>query len=73
MALYTGKEAKEVVHKILANYDDDTHRYPLFIGCCGYYKNENGTYSAWDNMTGDCWCEDFKTLQEAIAYVEEYH
>lgn len=47
--------------------------YPLFIGSCGYYKNEIGTWSAWDNMTGDCWCEDFKTRKEAVAYVEEYH
>ena len=73
MALYIGKEAKEVVHAILAHYDEDSQRYPLFVGSCGYFENENGTWSAWDNMTGDCWCDDFKTRKEAVAYVEEYY
>jgi len=73
MALYTGEEAKRIVHQILSHYDEDGQRYPLFVGSCGYYQNEDGSWSAWDNMTGDCWCEDFKTKKEAVAYTEEYY
>ena len=71
MALYTGEEAKKIVHMILAHYNEDSKRYPLFIGCCGYFKNEDGTWSAWDNLTGDCWVEDFKTKKECIDWLNQ--
>jgi len=34
-----------------------------------YYLNEDGGYSACDNTDGDCFCEDFKTEEEAIKYL----
>lgn len=73
MALYIGKDAEIVVRAILSHYDEDTKRFPLYIGSCGYFQNKDGSWSAWDNMTGDCWCEDFKTKKEAVDYVEAYH
>jgi len=35
----------------------------------GYYKNADGIWTAWDNSTGDCWVEDFKTKKEAVEWL----
>lgn len=66
--LYKGEKAKEMVAEILHSLKRDG-RYPLYEGDCGYYKNADGIYTAWDNMTGDCWVEDFKTESECIDWL----
>jgi hypothetical protein len=35
-----------------------------------YYLNEIGGYSACDNSSGDCFCEDFKTETDACRYLD---
>jgi hypothetical protein len=34
-----------------------------------YYINESGGYSTCDNSDGDCFCEDFKTEDDALKYL----
>lgn len=57
-----------MVAEILHSLNEDG-RYPLYEGDYGYYKNADGIYTAWDNMTGDCWVEDFKTESECIDWL----
>ena len=67
----TGKEALQAVHEILAGVQDDGRsvHYPVMVGTVGYFRDVNGDgdilFSAFDNRTGDCWCEDFKTVEGA--------
>lgn len=62
--MYAGIKAHKLVGEILESLDEDG-RYPSHVGDCGYFQNPNGVWSAFDNKTGDCWCEDFKTEQQA--------
>lgn len=66
--LYTDVQAQELVGQILDSLNEDG-RYPLNEGDMGYYKNADGIWTAWDNSTGDCWVEDFKTRKEAIEWL----
>lgn len=66
--IYEGKEALELVGQILESLNKKG-RYPLHSGDMGYYKNDNGTWTAWDNSTADCWVEDFKTRKEAKEWL----
>lgn len=66
--IYKGKESEEIVGKILESLNDDG-RYPLHEGDCGYFINKNGVWTAWDNLTGDCWVEDFKTEQGCLKWI----
>ena len=66
--IYEGKEALELVGQILESLNEKG-RYPLHSGDMGYYKNADGIWTAWDNSTGDCWVEDFKTQKEAIEWL----
>ena len=68
--MYTGKEAQELVGQILNSVNKKGH-YPLHEGDCGYYKNADGIYTAWDNITGDCWVEDFKSEKDAKKWCED--
>ena len=63
----TGDDARKAVAEILASEKDG--RYPLRVGTAGYFRDTTGdgeiVYSSFDNTTGDCWCEDFKTAEGA--------
>lgn len=67
----TGEEARRAVSEILAGVQDDGRsvHYPVMVGTVGYFRDTTGegknVYSAFDNMTGDCWCEDFRTEEGA--------
>ena len=73
--ILTGDEARKTVGEILANnpkpgdYVNKEALYPVHLGAVGYFRDTTGTgdmvYSAFDNSTGDCWCEDFKTEEGA--------
>ncbi len=67
--LYTGKEAKKIVHEILESIDDNG-RYPYCEGDSGYYK-DGKVWCAWDNSSGDCWVEEFKTKKECIDWINQ--
>ena len=59
------------------------YKYPnAFEPTDGKYKNlpkekfllfqtKSGLFIAIDNTTGDCWTEEFKTKQEAIAWLKK--
>ena len=70
----TGQEALKAVHEILAGVQDDgsSVHYPVMVGTVGYFRDVNGdgdiVFSAFDNRTGDCWCEDFKTVEGAMKW-----
>ena len=73
--ILTGDEARKVVKEILANepkpgdYVNKEAVYPVHLGAVGYFRDTTGdgknAYSAFDNSTGDCWCEDFRTEEGA--------
>ena len=69
--ILTGDDARRAVHEILSAVQDDGNsvHYPVLVGTAGYFTDKNGNgetvFSAFDNRTGDCWCEDFKTLDGA--------
>lgn len=67
--MYTGNEAQRIVGEILDSINDEGH-YPLHEGDTGYFCNPDGKWSAFDNRTCDCWCEDFDTEQEAKEWCE---
>ena len=67
--LYTGKEAEKICKEALASLNEDG-RYPCHYGGAGYFQNPDGIWSAFDNATGDCFCEDFNTEQEAKDWCE---
>jgi len=70
----TGEEARRAVSDILdsAVADGRSVRYPLHLGTTGYFRDtaSNGmsVYCAFDNLTGDCWCEDFRTEESAARW-----
>lgn len=67
--MLTGEEARRAVHTILASVQDDGHsvHFPAMIGAAGYYLDSNSkgetVYSAFDNISGDCRREDFRTAE----------
>jgi len=66
-----GDEARRAVHDILSSVQNSGNSvsYPTMLGYAGYFRDTNGegrnVYSAFDNSSGDCWCEDFKTAEGA--------
>lgn len=76
--ILTGEEARNTVGEILANepkpgdYVNKEALYPVHLGAVGYFaetlKDGSQVYSAFDNSTGDCWCEDFKTRDGAVKW-----
>ena len=69
--ILTGREAEASLNKILEGHEE------LEGGCdypapylSGYFQNKGSSHAwtAFDNTTGDCWCEDFPTKAEAKEY-----
>jgi len=59
----TVKEAHELLKRYSGGYlgEDDRGRFLV--------AESDGTFTAIDNSTGDCWTEDFKTRFEAVKYL----
>ena len=72
--ILVGEEASKMLHDILIRQQSqgEGFYYPFGIGQTGYYRdvnsNEEVVYTAFDNTSGDCWVEDFKTIEGAIDY-----
>lgn len=76
--ILTGEEARRTVGEILENNPkpgDYVRRdvfYPVHFGAVGYFLDKSGDgkplFSCFDNSTGDCWCEDFKTRYGAESW-----
>ena len=67
MKIYEGEEAYKVCNMILANggYSTPIEGYDVFSA--GFWR-EGDKWMAYDNTTGDCWVEEFKTRKEAKEY-----
>lgn len=66
----TGEEARKVLGEILESERKSPRlEFPAHIGTVGYFHDTTGEgdniYAAFDNSSGDCWCEDFKTKEGA--------
>lgn len=77
--IYQGDLAKQLCKHLLApsatdpnsmNYNARTPHPFLDIHSAGYWQNEKGTYTAYDNVGDECFMEDFDTQQEAIAWCQ---
>lgn len=68
MKIYEGEEAYKVCNMILANggYSTPIEGYDVFSA--GFWR-EGDKWMAYDNTTGDCWVEEFKTRKEAKDWV----
>ena len=69
--VYKDKEAETLLRIILQNIDPDG-KYPFHKGDAGYYKHKK-VWVAFDNETGDCWVEEFKTEKEAVDWINNYN
>lgn len=66
--IYKGREAADALMEILWRHAEDG-TYPYMKGTCGYFNDdEQDVWVAYDNTTGDCWVEEFKTEKEAKEY-----
>ena len=67
MKIYEGEEAYKVCNMILANggYSTPIEGYDVFSA--GFWR-EGDKWIAYDNTSGDCWVEEFKTRREAREY-----
>lgn len=67
--MLTGSDAQHVLIEILDNYKDGDQAYNTHVGSTGYYKNELGGFTAFDNTDGNCWTEDFRSVKAAINWI----
>ena len=76
MKILTGEDARKAVAAILegGECDGKSLHYPVLVGSVGYFLDKSGfgqdLYSAFDNSTGDCWCEDFTTKKGAELWCQ---
>ncbi len=73
----TGSEACQTIAVILASQKKDAngdYKYNSLIGAVGYFRDKDARgreiYTAFDNSTGDCWVENFKTKEGAAAWCD---
>jgi hypothetical protein len=65
----TGEKAKSTVSSILNRASDYGGDYPG-PRVSGYYREGKG-WTAFDNTTGNCWVEDFKTEKSAREFARK--
>ena len=71
--MYINNKTEQVLEEILDNMDDDGH-YPVHKGDSGYFQTKGKVgdiFVAFNNITCDCWVEEFETEQEAIDCIEK--
>ncbi len=49
------------------NHDSEARNRRCRLWC----RNRNGTFTALDNRSGDCWTEDFRTQDHAIMWLND--
>ncbi|MFC4231805.1 hypothetical protein ACFOW1_07880 [Parasediminibacterium paludis] len=62
--IYYGKIANEILNENLGNRKFNT--------CKGYFLDKK-VWIAFDNTTGNCWVEEFKTEELAICWLENFY
>ncbi len=75
VTILKGEDAQRTVGEILENnpkpgdYVNKEALYPVHLGAVGYFYDRSGDgnplFTAFDNSTGDCWVENFKTAEGA--------
>lgn len=66
MKILTGQEAKDTLEELLKFHTPFPEPY-----VAGYFKESYiDVYTAFDNTTGDCWTESFKSEAEARSWAE---
>lgn len=68
MTIYEGEEAYKVCNTILANGDFSTPIEGYEVFSAGFWR-EGYKWIAYDNTTGDCWVEEFKTMEKAKGWI----
>ena len=69
--VFVDAEARQKLSEILGSVQDDGNavHYPAHIGTVGYFSDQSGDgeplFTAFDNLSGDCWVENFQTLDGA--------
>ena len=66
--IYSGLEAHNKCKEIIASRHEGDINYPLHMNTAGYWMAERGIYVAYDNSDGNCWMEEFRTLEAAKAW-----
>lgn len=64
--ILTGGAAKATCTRILAAAD-----FKTMPRVKGYFTNELARFTAFDNTTGDCFVEDFKTAERAVKWLSK--
>lgn len=69
-AILTGQESKDRLelllnHEELRKVPDNNIR--------GFHLDEAGNFVTWDNISGKCFVEDWKTEEEAMEWLTKYH
>ncbi len=69
--VFVDAEARQKLNEILGSLQDDGNsvHYPAHIGTVGYFPDKSGNgeplFTAFDNLSGDCWVENFQTRDGA--------
>jgi hypothetical protein len=69
--IYKGGDAQQKVNHLLEGLTPVKARYQLgehADRCCGYFRDGN-RWIAFDNRTGDCWVEKFRTKKQCRKYL----
>lgn len=66
--VYKDDEALQKCAETLKVESPNFPKYPTNIQTVGYWENEDGTWTAYDNEYGDCWVEDFRSKKAAKAW-----
>ncbi len=73
--VFVGADARQKLNEILGSIQDDGNKvhYPAHIGTVGYFMDNSGAgeplVTAYDNLSGDCWVENFQTYDGAEKWV----
>ena len=69
--IYTNSTAEEIVGIILES-QDGTGKYPAYEGDMGYYQDKKtDKWVAFDNISCDCWIEEFDSEEEALKWINQ--
>lgn len=66
--IYIGPEAKAVLNKLLNRPESNRYHYPAPYAS-GYYRVKNNVIIAFDNLTGECFIEQFITIKKARKFL----
>jgi hypothetical protein len=69
----TQATANDFIREWCKEFDKGNDEQKTLPRCSFYYENEKNGYSACDNSDDDCFCEDFKTEENAKRYLDGWN